>query len=145
MPAVRFRPWVYSLGLVSRYNTVRVRDSNLAWARLWSQPAKARNGWLVIAPCQYESQFRCELHYYWKLEIGKSIAIIPCERSHLWIIILYINNSFRYDDNRLPTLRHFVNLVPMPCMVVVVVILIPTEYKQCITANMNNNIKNKTT
>ena len=28
---------------------------------------------------------------------------------------------------------------------VVVVILFPTEYKQCITAYMNNNIKNKTT
>ena len=30
-------------------------------------------------------------------------------------------------------------------VVVVVVILFPTEYKQCITAYMNNNIKNKTT
>ena len=28
---------------------------------------------------------------------------------------------------------------------VVVVILFPTEYKQCITVYMNNNIKNKTT
>ena len=30
-------------------------------------------------------------------------------------------------------------------VIVVVVILFPTEYKQCITAYMNNNIKNKTT
>ena len=30
-------------------------------------------------------------------------------------------------------------------LVVVVVILFPTEYKQCITAYMKNNIKNKTT
>ena len=30
-------------------------------------------------------------------------------------------------------------------VVVVVVILFPTEYKQCITAYKNNNIKNKTT
>ena len=30
-PAVRCWPWVYSLGMVSRYSTIEVRDTNLAW------------------------------------------------------------------------------------------------------------------
>ena len=37
------------------------------------------------------------------------------------------------------------NTLRVNYVVVVVVILFPTEYKQCITAYMNNNIKNKTT
>ena len=36
-------------------------------------------------------------------------------------------------------------MVVFDLVVVVVVILFPTEYKQCITAYMNNNIKYKTT
>ena len=53
---------------------------------------------------------------------------------------------YRYTDNRDANFSSLVAPeVVVMTMLVVVVILFPTEYKQCITAYMNNNIKNKTT